>query len=290
MLIVLALCSLGIFVFLNLGLKEAGNGQMSFTPLSTPDRNVSGISFDGASLWMTIDGGERIYQVDPASWEIKRKIDFPVKATGGSAWDGRHLWQLAYEEKKIYKIDLNTEQVLKVIPTPGSGQCSGTTYDGQYLWVANFDDRKIYQIDQENGGEIVQTVDGYFEAAGLAWDGECLWNGILVGTVSHDEQTPYTGFVAQRDLKTRQTNLVYHIPGVGPGTSNWTAGSRRADTFWWYDGFNNQITKVELREFSKSRVGAMTGALALMTLIAVGVAWNRKAAPVSAEQATGGGS
>lgn len=287
-LVIIGLCSLGLFLALYRSLMEAEKERMSFIPLSTPARNVSGISYDGTSLWMTIDGGEVIYQMDPASWEIKRKIDFPVKATGGSAWDGRTLWQLAYEEKKIYQFDLNTEKILKVIPTPGAGQCSGTTFDGQHLWVANFEDKKIYQIDQEKGGEILQTLDGYFEAAGLAWDGKYLWTGILVGTISHDEQTPYTGFVQQKDLETRQTNLVYHIPGVGPGTSSWTAGSKQANVFWWYDGFNNQITKVELREGSTSSVKAMAGALFLLTLISTGMAWKSKTARVAKSQVAGG--
>ena len=240
--------SLLIFWFTNTGLDELQGSRETYTALASPGRNVSGLSYDGSSLWVTIDGAETIYQVEPESWQVKRQIAFPVKATGGSAWDGKSLWQLAYEEKRIYQLDLPSGRVLNTIPSPGDGMCSGTTFDGKYLWVANFEDKKLYQIDQNNGGKIVQTLPGYFEATGLAWDGQHLWNGILVGTLTHDEETPYTGFVQQKNLNTQETSRVLSIPGVGPGTSDWTPASRRASRFWWYDGFHNQIVRVELRE------------------------------------------
>ena len=125
----------------------------TFTALSAPDKNVSGISYDGSSLWITVDGGQMIYQVDEKTNSILRKIPFFEKESGGSAWDGRYLWQLAWVSKRIHKIDLTTGVIVRTFPSPGRGMCSGVTFDGKYLWVANFEDGKIYQIDQNQVGK-----------------------------------------------------------------------------------------------------------------------------------------
>jgi hypothetical protein len=228
------------------------NALPTFTTLPSPDKNVSGISYDGSSLWITIDGGRMIYQVDEKTNAIRRKIPFFEQASAGSAWDGRNLWQIAWISKKIYRIDLGTGAVVYRFPTPGAGMCSGMTYDGKYLWVANFEDGKIYQIDQNQNGRILRTIDGLSEVTGLAWDGEYLWNGILVGTKSHDEVTPYTGFFQQRDLHSMATLRVVPIPGIGPGTSDWLPGGKLSRRFWWYDMFYERMVRVDLpgRQFS----------------------------------------
>jgi hypothetical protein len=209
---------------------------------------VSGLSFDGESVWITVEGDYTIYQVNPKTSRIVRKLHFPVSETGGSAWDGRYLWQLAYVEKKIYKVDVHSGEIVESLRSPGTGMCSGMTFDGTYLWVANFEDKKFYQIDQTQSGKIKSVMDGYFEATGLAWDGTYLWNGILVGTETHDEETPFTGFVQQRAINSLQPLNVVPIAGVGPGTSDWTPeSSTLSRRFWWYDGFNKRIVEVNLQ-------------------------------------------
>ena len=226
--------------------RASANALPVFTYLQSPGQNLSGIAYDGSSLWITVDGGRVIYQVDEKTNAIRRKIPFFEQASGGSAWDGKYLWQLAWMSKKVYRIDLKTGAVVYTFPTPGQGMCSGMTYDGKYLWIANFEDAKIYQIDQNGGGRILRSIDGVMEVTGLAWDGKYLWNGILVGTKSHDEATPYTGFFQQRDLGTMQTLRVVPIAGIGPGTSDWLPGGPFARRFWWYDGFYNRVVRVDL--------------------------------------------
>jgi hypothetical protein len=253
-------------------LRYAGGAALpSFTNLPSPDKNVSGIVYDGASLWITIDGGQVIYQVDEKTNAVRRKIPFFEHESGGSAWDGRYFWQLAWVSKKIYKMDLKSGAILESFHSPGTGMCSGVTYDGRYLWVANFEDGKIYQIDQNHAGRILRTIDGLPEVTGLAWDGKYLWNGILVDTKSHDEATPYTGFFQQRDLQTMHTLRVIPIPGIGPGTSDWLPGGPFARRFWWYDGFYNRIVRVDLpgRLFPTGYSALLAGIFAAAVLIAV---------------------
>jgi hypothetical protein len=240
-----------------------------FTSLSSPGKNVSGISYDGMSLWITIDGGQVIYQVDEKTNAVLRQIPFFEKASGGSAWDGQYLWQLAWMSKKMYKLDLKTGAILESFHSPGAGMCSGVTFDGRYLWVANFEDGKIYQIDQNRGGAILRAIDGLSEVTGLAWDGRYLWNGILVGTKSHDEATPYTGFFQQRDLATMHTLRVIPISGIGPGTSDWLPGGPSSRRFWWYDGFYDRMVRVELPPPARRWVVEVATAVALAIAAAV---------------------
>lgn len=266
--VTVAVAAVGFYLALSYSLATLP-ANWDIRPFSLPLKNVSGISFDGLSLWITVEGERTIYQVNSDTSRIVRKLAFAVKETGGSAWDGRHLWQLAYVEKKIYKIDVTTGEILHVLRSPGNGMCSGMTFDGEYLWVANFEDKKIYQIDQNRNGKIVNLVDGYFEATGLAWDGRYLWNGILVGTETHDEETPYTGFVQQRALNSRVPLAVVPIPGVGPGTSNWTPGDRQPATrFWWYDGFHKKIVAVNLETRSRATIRLLGLAFCIVSLLA----------------------
>jgi hypothetical protein len=256
--------------------NATANALPSFATFPAPDHNVSGISYDGSSLWITIDGGQMIYQVDEKTNAVRRKIPFFEHESGGSAWDGKYLWQLAWVSKKIYKLDLSSGSILEVFHTPGAGMCSGMTYDGKYLWVANFEDGKIYQIDQTRGGSILRTIDGLSEVTGLAWDGRRLWNGILVGTKSHDEATPYTGFFQERDLSTMQTLRVIPLPGIGPGTSDWLPGGPLSRRFWWYDGFYNRMVRVELPGYRPWTLYTLELLTILAASVLVGVALGRR--------------
>lgn len=215
-------------------------------------KNVSGIAYDGKSLWITEEGTSKITKVNPVSGQREGELDFPVKATGGSAWDGQSLWQLAWEEKKIYQINLENGAILKSFPSPGEGTCSGMAFDGNYLWLANFEDEKIYQIDQKNDGKILQTQPGNFETTGLAWDGQYLWSGLLVGTKTHDEETPFTGFIQQKVPGTRDVKAVLPISGVGTGGSNWTPANPKATLLWWFDMYHQKLVEIRLTPLKSS--------------------------------------
>ena len=265
------LCALALLFPLYETLRE-GSPPPRFDSFQPPEREVSGISYDGRSLYMTIDGRNVIYEVDERTMRTRRTIPFAERESGGSAWDGHHLWQIAWLHKRIYKLDPSSGRVLESFPSPGSGMCSGMTFDGTYLWVANFDDRKIYQIDQSHGGRILRALDGLHETAGLAWDGQFLWNGIVVGALDHSE-TPYAGFIEQRDIRNDRSLAAFAVNGVGPGTTDWLPGSNRGRVHWWYDGYHNRIVRIT---FSAGRLWASICSLgAAMALLIAGsvLAW-----------------
>lgn len=271
------LCALAIFIFINLQLNRLGPEQLAFTVHPAPVKNVSGIAYDGRSLWITEENAQAIHQVDPVSGEVKGKIDFPVKATAGSAWDGSSLWQLAWEEKKIYQVDLGSGRILQSFPSPGQGTCSGLAFDGQYLWVANYEDEKIYRIDQHANGKIIGTQEGNFETTGLAWDGQHLWSGLLVGTKTHDEATPYTGFIQRKLPGAKEALTVLPIPGVGTGGSNWTPQTGRATLLWWFDMFHQRLVQVQVQPGPpRLLLRGLIAALFLLVIISTALVWRSR--------------
>lgn len=263
-----------------LGLAVSGGGLLSTTPRQTAVpvelENVSGLSYDGEGLWVTVEGARKIYRVDPDSGAIGREIVLPVARTGGSAWDGEHLWQIAWEDKEIYRLDLASGRVIETFATPGEGICAGMTFDGSHLWLSNVEDEKLYRIDRERG-EVVQVVEGDFETTGLAWDGEHLWNGVLVGSGDHDAETPYTGFVQERDLQSARTLRVLPVHGVFAGSSDWMPGGGRAERLWWFDGYHQQLVQFDLRQRYRHVWRWLGLGLLAIHLVAVAAWWTPRA-------------
>ena len=235
----------GLVVSHHLGLAQTGTALV-VDSIPTPADNLSGLSFDGSSLWATVDESGTIYQADPETGKALRRLSFPSKSTGGSAWDGRFLWQLAYKDRTISKMDIATGATREVIPSPGKGQCSGMTYDGKYLWVANFDEERIYEIDPARHGQIVRFIDGNHEVTGLAWDGKTLWFGIVLPLKNRQEDAPRLGVVEQLNLLNQEITRSYPVAGVGPGTSDWTPQRPRATRFWWYDGYHHRLARIKV--------------------------------------------
>lgn len=131
---------------------------------------VHGVSFDGSHVWFAT--GDGLKALDPDSGALPRAID--VVANAGTAFDGRHLFQIA--DDCIQKIDPRNGQVLKTIPAPEGGGCSGLTWAEGALWVARFHGRRIHRIDPESGA-ILHTIESDRYVTGVTWvDGE-LWHG-----------------------------------------------------------------------------------------------------------------
>jgi hypothetical protein len=236
--------------------------------------SVSGFAFDGHALWITRDGAPFIHRVDPDSGAITRTIRFVTGDTGGSAWDGRTLWQIAYLDRAVYAVDVERSVATRAFETPGTGLCAGMTFDGRYLWIANFEDARIYRVDPTAGGRIVDSIAGQLETTGLAWDGRSLWTGLLVGTKTHDEETPYTGFVQQLAGTSLPPRQVWPVPGVGPGASDWLPGMAEATKFWWYDGFHKRVVVMRRREPHLGAAAMLTAFAALAAATAsVAMAW-----------------
>jgi hypothetical protein len=253
--------------------------------------SVSGFAFDGDALWITRDGAPLIHRVDPESGDVIRTLSFVTADTGGNAWDGRTLWQIAYLERMVYAVDVGSGRATAAFQTPGNGLCAGMTFDGRYLWIANFEEARIYRVDPQAGGAVIDAIDGNFETTGLAWDGRSLWTGILVGTKTHDEVTPYTGFVQQLDADSRAPRRVWPVPGVGPGASAWVPGAREATRFWWYDGFHKRVLVMERREppFAMTAVlAALAASIAIAALaVAHTIAKRRSPRVIAPRAATG---
>jgi glutamine cyclotransferase len=234
-----------------------------------PPGSVSGISFDGRSLWLTIENDGLLLQTDPETGEIARKVTLTSTRTGGSVFDGEYLWQVFWEARKIVQLELPEGKIVGELPAPGKGYIAGIAFDGENLIVGNWEDRLIYKIDRK--GTVVRTYEGHYETTGLVWDGRRLWTGILVGTQTHDEATPELAFVQRWDPDRDLVDLVLPVPGVAPGGSNWIPGREEpADRFWWYDGHHKRLVEIRLKEPNAFYLGILS---ALLFVLVLGAIW-----------------
>jgi streptogramin lyase len=207
-------------------------------------KNISGMAWDGAKLWITVDGEGMIYRVDPESGRVERRLPFASRETAGSAWDGSALWQIAYKARTISRLDPASGRVMAVIPTPGPGECSGMTFDGTRLWVANYDTEMIYAV-MPRDGRVVAQISGNRETTGLAWDDGHLWAGFVLPSKAATEPSPRIGFIEEIDPRSQQPLRAFPLAGVAAGTADTTPRSPRATRMWWYDGYHERV--LELR-------------------------------------------
>src|ERR1700728_4115897 len=65
----------GLVVSHHLGLAQTGTALV-VDSIPTPADNLSGLSFDGSSLWATVDESGTIYQADPETGKALRRLSF----------------------------------------------------------------------------------------------------------------------------------------------------------------------------------------------------------------------
>jgi len=184
--------------------------------VSAPGGFCTGVTFDGASLWVADHKADRLFKIDVGTGEVVRSISSPGFWPMGLAWDGKYLWNADRSSRKIFQVDPADGIILKVIDAP-SPSPDGLAWDGATLWVSDNKDREIMKIDLSDGtavktlsaparspnglafdgtylwcsdrltdefymidpetGDVLMVLDAPGpHARGLAWDGQCLWN------------------------------------------------------------------------------------------------------------------
>jgi streptogramin lyase len=132
---------------------------------------VHGVTFDGANVWFSHDGG--LIAFDPNHPRDEARLD--VEAHAGTAFDGKHLWQIVGLE--IRKLDPRTGRVLQSLPAP-SAQSSGLAYADGWLWVGEYRGKKIHKLSARTG-EVQKTLESDQFVTGVTFaDGE-LWHATI---------------------------------------------------------------------------------------------------------------
>jgi hypothetical protein len=151
-------------------------------PFPADAASPHGLAFDGRSLWLssgapTSQGG-RVYEIDPASGDVRGTFDFP--GSEGLARAGDDLWtcpsgvepgSAAY----LWRVTTAGETVQKIpVQAPTIQDC---TTDGTWLYyLVNASPDVVYRVDPATGEQttLIGSAGPGDMAYSLTWDGESL--------------------------------------------------------------------------------------------------------------------
>ncbi len=139
-----------------------------------PSGYVTGLTFDGKSLWAADRKAAVLFRLDPKSGKMLSKIQSPGYWPLGLAWDGKTLWNIDRDAKKIFQIDPKNGWILHAFdfPTPNP---QGITFDGKFLWISDASTHTLNQISLDDGTTIRSIPAPTARPNGLTWDGRYLW-------------------------------------------------------------------------------------------------------------------
>jgi hypothetical protein len=140
-----------------------------FVPIA--GSSVHGVTFDGRLVWFARD--DELVAFDPERAEVVTRHPIP-SADAGTAYDGEHLYQLANGE--ILVVRPSDGKVVRKLPTPPKGHCSGMAYADGYLWIGQFRESKIHKVDAKTG-EVVKTLSSDRFVTGVSFVDGALWHG-----------------------------------------------------------------------------------------------------------------
>lgn len=135
------------------------------------DTDVPGVAFGDGHVWVTRNGANKVYKIDPDSLVVVDSFSHTWYLTG-LAHDGDHLWVAGYPDS-IHKYDTlgNLENVWQS-PGPYS---YGLAFDGQYIWHGDYTLSKIYVLDHQDPSVILDSFDMSGSICDLAWYNNRLW-------------------------------------------------------------------------------------------------------------------
>jgi hypothetical protein len=110
--------------------------------------------------------------------------DVPVAGSEPRAleFDGSYLWLCDWNDNLIRKLDPATGDSVGAIPAPSSWP-NGIAWDGTNLWVSDYmGGMRMFKVDPATGDTLLSFPIQYSpQAAGVAWDGEYLYEGVSNG-------------------------------------------------------------------------------------------------------------
>jgi streptogramin lyase len=151
-------------------------GKILKTLVTASDRG-SGITDDGAALWLASTYSREILKIDRETGAT-----LAIFSTPGAGKTGAHglefhqgkLWLAVPPSATLYQVDVeNGFNLLHSIPAPGD-RSHGIAWNGDDLWCVETNQRAIYQLDPETGSILakVEIPESYPEPHGMTlWEG-----------------------------------------------------------------------------------------------------------------------
>lgn len=179
--------------------------------MTLPEHNISGMTWDGARLWI-VDSKNRVLYSQAglsesgASWS-QHNLPTEIPWPAGIEWDGQSFWLADGATMTIYKLSSESFEILSRWEYPGTIPAD-LAWDGRLLWAIDEIDSTLYALDPTDGRtvrEIKLDSEIFPRPVGLAWDGIALWvadmhygirrinpeNGRVLGTMAAPEGGQY---------------------------------------------------------------------------------------------------
>lgn len=89
-------------------------------------------------LWTTATCARAIYEIDPATWTVRRQLTTPGPRPHGLAWEGAALWHGDGDLNGFFKYDLDSGRIVERIQLADTDPLAhGLTIHGDTLWYCD---------------------------------------------------------------------------------------------------------------------------------------------------------
>lgn len=159
------------------GQSASATVQITVTDPSTvySGGEPDGLDFDGDGyLWVADYGSDRVYQLDPESLGILKRVSLPYRGADGLSWMGDTMLVSFYATNNVVAIDPCDGSELSSWDAPGSG-VSDVSWDGTNLWLTDYNSDQIFRVDPDTGARLDVSASPLASPNGITWDGAQFW-------------------------------------------------------------------------------------------------------------------
>jgi YVTN family beta-propeller protein len=124
-----------------------------------------GMAFDGSSLWVALQGGHAVVQIDPGDGHLVSTFPLDGQAYAVAS-DGRHVWAALGDGHEVLEIDPINGDILARVDV--GERPTALIFDGTSLWSANLGSKTVSHIDV-NSAERTSSISLQGGPYALAW-------------------------------------------------------------------------------------------------------------------------
>jgi DNA-binding beta-propeller fold protein YncE len=145
--------------------------QLNITDSVYVGNYPNGIAYINKYLYVTENGSDHIYKIDPDNMSIITSFSYP-HGMDGLGDDGENLW-LAFYPNSIHKID-TLGNLIGSWASPGP-YSYGMTWDSTYLWHADQNLQTIYKLNYNDPTQVIASFSVSWVPRDLEWCRGHLW-------------------------------------------------------------------------------------------------------------------
>jgi len=150
---------------------RASDGTVAATYAVAEVGAVSGLAYDGESLWLGEFAGTTLRRFHPATGTVTASYTAPQNI-GPVVFDGVHVWTGHMSTGAVSKFRAADGTLIGTYPS-GLPNLTAMVFDGEFLWVAR---SAVVKMDPATGAVLATTaLPGAGVAYGFCTDGRSIW-------------------------------------------------------------------------------------------------------------------